>query len=109
MLRASIMWSSRLARVSTLQQEIDQPAGAHEEERDDAAVQQTKVWLFGMVRRNERRFDIIAALPIHSERYRTHNARLSKPWASGPVRDKTAPPARKRGVGTHFVPLSLEI
>ena len=79
------MFKPASGRDLTLQQEINQPAGAQQEERDDAAVQQTKVWLFGMVRRNERRFDVIATLSMHSERNRTHNSRLSKPRASGPI------------------------
>jgi hypothetical protein len=78
----------RVCQESAEQQEINESPDAGEEERDDAAVQQTKVWLFGMVRRNERRFDIIAALPCYSERDRTHARRFSKRRASPSLRKK---------------------
>jgi hypothetical protein len=89
-------------RGLTQQPEINQPAGTHEEERDDAAVQQTKVWLFGMVRRNKRRFHIIAALSMHSERNCTHDARLSKPRASRPVSYKNRAASAGRPGGDAF-------
>jgi len=65
-----------------LKQQKNQCAGTREKKGNDNTINQTEVRLFRVVRRNNGRFDVIAALSACFENDRTHGLSLSKPRAS---------------------------
>jgi hypothetical protein len=75
--------------VSTQQKE-NQTADAQEEEGDNHAIGCTETWFCGTVGGYYGRFDIIAALTVHSKRKRTHASYQAK---HGPATDHESPHA----------------
>ena len=64
------------------QQQKNQTADAQEEEGDNHAIGCTETWFCGTVGGDYGRFDIIAALTVHSKHKCTHAFVLSKAQAS---------------------------
>ena len=79
----------RLDAVSTQQKE-NQTADAQEEEGDNHAIGCTETWFRGTVGGYDGRFDVIAALTVHSKPKCTHASYQAK---HGPAADRDLPNA----------------